>query len=341
MPQRESYEMEALGWIKIYRDIESHWIFNFKEPDKALAWINLLTMANHADNDFYIKGRLVKCLRGQVAISQLSLQKKWNMSQNKLKRFLILLKKEAMIDFETNDLTTIITICNYSIYQGDMQYSVDSTHTLTDKKSVSNILEKVSFHDSKTNEHKTSISNCNYSHYHGDGRPDERPDERPVERATDDQSNDKQECKNEKNEKNVRIKDICAKAQPKKTSSQTLLAEFGINENLSNDFIAHRKLKKAAITETALKGFQREADKAKISLSEAITYSIERGWVTFKNDWYQNAIQQTQPQNKETVYEQRKRERDSWGFPSSDRKTDDRTIDITAYNTGCLDSSPF
>jgi hypothetical protein len=52
-------------------------------------------------------------------MSQLSLQKRWKWSQNKVKRFLNMLKKHGMADFETNDLTTIITICNFDTYQTD------------------------------------------------------------------------------------------------------------------------------------------------------------------------------------------------------------------------------
>lgn len=105
------------GWICLRRDIRTHWLFNFDEPDKFMAWCDLLMSANHEDRKFMIKGRVVECKRGQVAMSQVTLQKRWKMSQNKLKRFLVLLKNDAMIDFETNDLTTIITICNYSKFQ--------------------------------------------------------------------------------------------------------------------------------------------------------------------------------------------------------------------------------
>jgi len=81
-----------------------------------------------------------------------------------------------------------------------------------------------------------------------------------------------------------------------KTTKQ-LLFDYGIIDQLAIDFIAHRKTKKAIITKTALEGFQREADKAKISLSDAITYSIERGWIGFKAEWYQNPTHNQQGNN--------------------------------------------
>lgn len=68
-------------------------------------------------------------------------------------------------------------------------------------------------------------------------------------------------------------------------NSLALLADFGITGQLADDFMIHRKACKAPITGTALKGFQREADKAGIPLAEAITISIERNWRGFKSEW--------------------------------------------------------
>ena len=68
-------------------------------------------------------------------------------------------------------------------------------------------------------------------------------------------------------------------------NSLALLAEFGIVGQLAEDFIAHRKSKRAAITKTVLVGYQREAHKAGIPLTEAITISIERNWQGFKAGW--------------------------------------------------------
>ena len=71
----------------------------------------------------------------------------------------------------------------------------------------------------------------------------------------------------------------------KQKSAVVLLAEFGIEGQLAEDFIAHRKSKRAAITKTVLVGYQRESHKAGIPLAEAITISIERNWQGFKAEW--------------------------------------------------------
>ena len=80
--------------------------------------------------------------------------------------------------------------------------------------------------------------------------------------------------------------------KPKKTSQKntalSLLAEFGITGQLADDFAEHRKSKKAAITRTALEGFQREADKAGIPLAEAIEIAICQNWQGFRADWCKN-----------------------------------------------------
>lgn len=83
-----------------------------------------------------------------------------------------------------------------------------------------------------------------------------------------------------------------------KKSVLELLADFGITGQLADDFMIHRKACKAPITGTALKGFQREADKAGIHLTEAITISIERNWRGFKSewDWRGSGVIQRQPQ---------------------------------------------
>ncbi|MWQ07129.1 DNA replication protein [Glaesserella parasuis] len=88
-------------------------------------------------------------------------------------------------------------------------------------------------------------------------------------------------------------------AREKKSADLILLESFGITEQLAKDFIVHRKSFKAPITETALKGFQREADKAKIPIQQAIAISIERGWRGFNAgwDWQNDGVSAKNPQN--------------------------------------------
>ncbi|HHF3838577.1 TPA: helix-turn-helix domain-containing protein, partial [Haemophilus influenzae] len=62
--------------------------------------------------------------------------------------------------------------------------------------------------------------------------------------------------------------------EPKKTTQKSeaemLLEQFGITGQLAKDFIAHRKAKKGVINQTQLNRLQKQADKAGISICEAV-----------------------------------------------------------------------
>lgn len=59
----------------------------------------------------------------------------------------------------------------------------------------------------------------------------------------------------------------------------------GVDPKVIRDFVAIRKAKKAPITETAVAGIKREADKAGMTLGDALAMCCERGWSGFKADW--------------------------------------------------------
>ena len=72
-----------------------------------------------------------------------------------------------------------------------------------------------------------------------------------------------------------------------------LLAE-GIDEQIASDFIAIRKAKNAPLTQTALEGIQREANKAKLTLENVLRICIERNWQGFSASWLFESHNQTQ-----------------------------------------------
>ena len=90
-------------------------------------------------------------------------------------------------------------------------------------------------------------------------------------RSTDEQPNKKQET-------------INIKQETKKKATKVAAPE-GVGVDVWNDFVALRKAKKAAITNTAIAGLQREADKASMTLEQVMSICCERGWVGFKADW--------------------------------------------------------
>lgn len=58
-----------------------------------------------------------------------------------------------------------------------------------------------------------------------------------------------------------------------------------VSEAVWQDWLAHRRRKRSTVTATVLKTFQREAEKASMTLEEAISTSIAQGWAGFRAEW--------------------------------------------------------
>ena len=99
------------------------------------------------------------------------------------------------------------------------------------------------------------------------------------------------------------------KKPQKKISTNDILELFiGVSEKVRDDFIAHRKNKKALITETAIDGIKREAAKANVSLETALKECCERGWAGFKAEWYLKSSNQTRTSGRDLEEEARRHE---------------------------------
>ncbi|AUS00552.1 hypothetical protein NVP1276O_59 [Vibrio phage 1.276.O._10N.286.54.E4] len=107
------------GWISLHRSITKHWLWDAEEFSKGQAWVDLLLNANHKPATVMIKGKVYKLERGQQCRSMLTLAKQWKWSRGKVKRFIDALKSDSMLDIKTDTYTSVITICNYSDFQGD------------------------------------------------------------------------------------------------------------------------------------------------------------------------------------------------------------------------------
>ena len=105
------------GWIKLDREITSHWIF--KDEWKFRNWIDLLTLVNHSEQKVNIKGTVLICKRGETLCSLDTLARRWNCDKSKVRRFLKLLESDSMIELKSEQITTRLTICKYDTYQGE------------------------------------------------------------------------------------------------------------------------------------------------------------------------------------------------------------------------------
>ena len=89
-------------------------------------------------------------------------------------------------------------------------------------------------------------------------------------RSTTVQLNNKQETLNNKQET---------------YNNKTIKRPRNVTKKTWDDFLVHRKNKKAPLTETALKGIKNEVKKTSISLEDALVMCQARGWQSFKSDW--------------------------------------------------------
>jgi uncharacterized protein YdaU (DUF1376 family) len=113
-------------------------------------------------------------------------------------------------------------------------------------------------------------------HYHSKVEQASKAGKASAERRLNNRSTDVQPTNNHK--------PITINQEPKKIATGVAAPE-GVTESVWQDFVKHRKAKKAPITDTALAGIKREADKASWSLDRAITECVERGWTGFKAEW--------------------------------------------------------
>jgi uncharacterized protein YdaU (DUF1376 family) len=70
-----------------------------------------------------------------------------------------------------------------------------------------------------------------------------------------------------------------------KQKTKTIDTPSGVDESVWKDYLKIRKAKDLPITETALKGIEREAAKAGKTLNEVITICCENSWAGFKAEW--------------------------------------------------------
>lgn len=216
------------GWIKIYRDIQEHWIW--QDANKLKWWLDIILMANHKDNKFLLGNELFEVKRGEFHTSELKLAERWGVSKNTIRKFLELLESDQMIEMKKSKKGTTIKINNYNAYQ-----DVFETEK-TIKKPYSEPQKDHSVNHKETTE-----------------RPCTEPQKDHNVNTNKNEKNDK-ECKNEKeskNEKKETIKGLVdAYASPSGELNKTIL-----------DYIEMRTALKKKPTPRALKMIFTKLDK--------------------------------------------------------------------------------
>lgn len=108
-----------IGWIKLHREIQEHWIF--QDPIKFKYWVQILMKVNHKQGEIILGNKVFIIEKGQSACSLRTWALTFNCSVKTVNSFFELLKNNGMIEVETigkgKQSTTLVTVSNYTTYQ--------------------------------------------------------------------------------------------------------------------------------------------------------------------------------------------------------------------------------
>lgn len=117
------------GWFKTHRKLLDSLLWLSEPFTRGQAWVDLIGLATHENQYFYVRGVKVELIRGQVGWSEPKLSERWKWSRTKLRRFLKDLEKEQQIIQHKDNVTQVITIVNYEIYQEKEQQTIQQKNS--------------------------------------------------------------------------------------------------------------------------------------------------------------------------------------------------------------------
>lgn len=157
------------GWIKLYRSIQDHWIW--ENPIYLKWWLDLIFMANHQDKKILFDGKLITVQVGERITSEKKLSERWEVSRNTVRKFLDLLVTDEMIEISRSRKNgTWYKVTNYADYQSYSDKKRQATEQLTEHQSEQ-LTEQPTEHKQEPKEPKNLRINNNNK---------EQPDEKSI-----------------------------------------------------------------------------------------------------------------------------------------------------------------
>lgn len=105
------------GWIKLHKQILESKSWQRKPFDPARAFIDILLRANHKPSTAVIKYKSYEVDRGELLTSEVKLAERFGWSREKLRRWMMELKRDSTLDSRKDNLCTIVRVLNYDTYQ--------------------------------------------------------------------------------------------------------------------------------------------------------------------------------------------------------------------------------
>lgn len=119
------------GWLKLHRKILDCWIWNTGEPyDRRSAWVELLLLANYAENKILFNGQFITIPAGSFITSEAKLATRWGWSRKKVDGYLTALARANSIALVKSKKCTMISIVNWEKYQAARATEEPHTHII-------------------------------------------------------------------------------------------------------------------------------------------------------------------------------------------------------------------
>lgn len=131
-----------MGHIKIDRKLFENYLWTERRPRTRFeAWLDLIQLVSFSEeNKNTINGVTVTWNRGEFPISYSFLSSRWIWSIRKVRTFLNGLKNDKMIVTKTTNKMTILTLCNYALYQ-DVRQAKGQAKDKQDDRQMAGIKE--------------------------------------------------------------------------------------------------------------------------------------------------------------------------------------------------------
>jgi hypothetical protein len=131
----------------------------------------------------------------------------------------------------------------------------------------------------------------------------ERKKEASCDASVTDDSDVTRDVTNNAREEKRREEKKETKTRAPRFDAQAHLESLSVDSSIARDWLELRKAKKLPVTETAVDGVVREAEKAELSLDDALRICCERGWAGFNAKWLDDSGSSRYSRQPETTSE--------------------------------------
>ena len=145
--------MDNMSWIKLYRrTLEGGWLRNHK---LWVFWSYCLLKANHKECEFVHGNQKIHLLPGQFIFGRKQASMDLNMSEQSIRTNIDSLRRMKNLTIKSTNKYSIVTICNWSTYQGSENGGL--TSKITYKQPATNQQLTTNNNDNNENNENKSI----------------------------------------------------------------------------------------------------------------------------------------------------------------------------------------